>query len=89
MKVTIDGRIITNRIQLHELFASQLDFPETYGKNLDALYDCITDIHKETEIEIINYEALYDNLGNYAKVLVKLLGQAEKENKYITLSGDM
>ena len=51
MKVIIDGNIISHRLQLHDFLASELNFPETYGKNLDALYDCLTDIHDETEIE--------------------------------------
>ncbi|MBR6669277.1 MAG: barstar family protein [Ruminococcus sp.] len=89
MKVIIDGNIISHRLQLHDFLASELNFPETYGKNLDALYDCLTDIHDETEIEIINYNVLYDNLGNYAKVLSKMLMQASKENKFIKFSSDM
>jgi Barstar (barnase inhibitor). len=31
-----------------------LDFPDYYGKNLDALYDCLCEI--ECEIELINSE---------------------------------
>ena len=31
-----------------------LNFPDYYGKNLDALYDCLCEI--ECEIELINSE---------------------------------
>ena len=30
--------------ELHEYLAEELCFPFYYGKNLDALYDCLTDL---------------------------------------------
>lgn len=30
--------------QLHDYLAEQLHFPEYYGKNLNALHDCIGDV---------------------------------------------
>jgi len=35
---------ITDREQLFEAFAAQLDFPDYFGRNWDALYDCLTDL---------------------------------------------
>ena len=29
--------------QIHEILQKELDFPDYYGKNLDALWDCLTD----------------------------------------------
>lgn len=84
MKITIDGNEITTRDELHSFLAEKLSFPDTYGRNLDALFDCLTDIHTETEIEIINDKELAENLGNYAKALEKVLSQASKENAFIT-----
>ncbi len=30
--------------EAHEELAAALDFPEYYGRNLDALHDCLTDL---------------------------------------------
>lgn len=35
---------------IHSYIADSLGFPEYYGKNLDALYDCLTDIDEPTAI---------------------------------------
>lgn len=35
---------------VHELLAEQLGFPSYYGANLDALEDCLGDIHEPTRI---------------------------------------
>ena len=85
MKITIDGNEITTRDELHSFLAEKLSFPDTYGRNLDALFDCLTDIHTETEIEILNRKQLTENLGNYAKALEKVLSQASLDNEYITI----
>lgn len=35
---------------IHDYIAENLGFPDYYGKNLDALYDCLTDIDEPTAI---------------------------------------
>ena len=34
----------------HEYIKEKLDFPDYYGENLDALYDCLTEMDKKTII---------------------------------------
>lgn len=46
----IDGLLIKK--EGHDYLMDALNFPEYYGKNLDALYDCLTEI--SCEIELIN-----------------------------------
>ena len=48
-KITIDCSGLT-RPQLHEAFARAFSFPQWYGNNLDALYDCLTDIQESTHL---------------------------------------
>lgn len=84
-EILIDGSIITTKDQLHSLFAEQLRFPEWYGNNLDALYDCLTDIREETLVKIYRFGSLRDNLGSYADKVKKVLRNAEADNKFIHL----
>ena len=46
----LDGELIKKNG--HDYLAEALNFPDYYGKNLDALYDCLCEI--EADIEIIN-----------------------------------
>ena len=48
----LDGNLIKEKG--HDYLMEMLDFPDYYGKNLDALYDCLCEIGVETEIILIN-----------------------------------
>jgi len=41
---------------LHDYLASMLGLPEYYGRNLDALYDCLTSITAPTSISIASID---------------------------------
>ncbi len=38
----------------HDILARELDFPAYYGRNLDALHDCLTEISADTAIILAN-----------------------------------
>jgi ribonuclease inhibitor len=80
----LDGNQITDKKQLHSILTTSLDFPDWYGENLDALYDCLTDVHEETEIIIKNSDSLEANLGRYAHSLYKLLADVSADNKCVS-----
>ena len=50
----LDGELIKQKG--HDYLAEALDLPDYYGKNLDALYDCLTEM--DCEIELINASAV-------------------------------
>lgn len=79
----LDGREIRDRGDLHDRLALALGFPEWYGRNLDALYDCLTDSKEETEIRILHEAALRESLGRYATVLGKVLWAAQEANSKV------
>jgi ribonuclease inhibitor len=80
----LDGSQITDRKLLHQTLAASLDFPDWYGNNLDALYDCLTDIREETKIMIQNSANLETNLGRYANSLYRVLNNVSKDNPFLT-----
>lgn len=77
----LDGSIIETKEQLHDILQQELDLPEWYGRNLDALYDCLTDGTEEMQIEIRNKEALEKHLGRYAKALERVLRDVGAEKQ--------
>lgn len=49
-KIVLDFCGLKTRKEIHEYLADKMEFPEYYGRNLDALYDCLTDISEPTAI---------------------------------------
>ena len=58
MNVLLDGTIILDREMLHDTLATGLRLPPWYGRNLDALYDCLTDVQEETVVILRDQAAL-------------------------------
>ena len=42
--VIIDCENLLQKEQAHLYLAQMLDFPDYYGRNLDALFDCLTEL---------------------------------------------
>lgn len=84
MKVlTLDGLVIDSKETLHTLLARELGFPSWYGGNLDALFDCLTDVREVTTITLCHEDAFHDTLGPYGQRVLRVLGDAAKENPRI------
>jgi ribonuclease inhibitor len=79
-KVTLDGSSISNQIELHEHLAKELLLPEWYGKNLDALHQCLTNLRVETELVLQHSKELLQSLGEYGKAFLRVLQLAAEEN---------
>ena len=81
----IDGNAVTSMEEIHKSLAEQLGFPEWYGSNLDALHDCLTDLHEEADVSIIHSDALLETLGPAFVRLSRVLSDAADENPYLKL----
>ena len=54
----LDGKLIKSRG--HDYLMEELNLPDYYGRNLDALYDCLCEI--ECEIELINADEVDEDI---------------------------
>ena len=75
MKVILDAGKIEEKGKSHEYLKEMLQLPEHYGKNLDALHDCLT--------EMDNTEILWDNIehaGIYFRRVYLVFQRACVEN---------
>lgn len=78
-KIIIDCSEITSKRALHDTLAERLDAPDYYGRNLDALYDVLTDLN-DTCIILENSEALEQNLGGYGELVIAVMRDAAERN---------
>ena len=80
MEVRLDASCMERKEQPHKYLKEKLELPEHYGENLDALYDCLTEMGK-TEIYVLHGDAV----KGYGKRVVRVLLAAEKENDELSV----
>jgi len=68
----IDGKRMKDKKQAHEYLQRVLILPEYYGRNLDALNDCLSEFKKDSVITIINANLLKENLQEYGQTLLQV-----------------
>lgn len=67
----LDGRLIKK--DGHDYLMEALDLPDYYGKNLDALYDCLTEIC--CDVTLINSDEVEDDI-------IQTFVDASNENQF-------
>ncbi|MGX9291755.1 barstar family protein [Bacillus sp. A015] len=81
-KVRLDGAACRSQEELHHQLQTILHLPDHYGKNLDALWDCMTgELSLPVELTWVNYQISKKELGHYAESLRQLFQEAEEELK--------
>ena len=75
----LDGKDMTGKEAAYAVIAKELDFPDYFGKNLDALYDCLTEMNSENAILFVNTAILEENLGDYAEKILSCFRDAADE----------
>ena len=68
--------------QLHKALAEVLSFPDWYGNNLDALYDCLRDLDHPVHLHLIDWETL----PQWRSAFRAVLEEAENDNTAFTVS---
>ena len=85
-EIILDGSAIFTSSDLHEALSQALSFPSHYGKNLDALYDCLTDLSDDTLLELHNWHHIEFHLKDYSGKAVYVFHCAMKENPHLTVT---
>lgn len=83
---SLNARRMTTREEAHAHLKERLKLPDWYGNNLDALYDCLSEIGEPTRIVLHVAAKLAKLPDGYGEKLLRVLRQAEEENPNITLS---
>ncbi len=75
--IRLDGAQLQNRKEAMELLGQALALPKWWGRNLDALYDCLTDLGRPVRLEISRREAM--EASAFGRLLLRVLEDAAAE----------
>lgn len=81
--IKLDAARLCGREEAMETLGRALVLPEWWGRNLDALYDCLTDLDRPVRLELEGWEALEE--VPFGRVLLRVLRDAAAENPGLEL----
>lgn len=84
--ITLDIEKMRSLPMLHKYLHTALALPEYYGANLDALYDCLTEIAEPTELVVPQKVADEAYLGWYGQQFLQVLQDAAAANDALTIT---
>lgn len=79
--VFLDGAKLRSPAELHLAFAESLGLPDYYGRNMDALHDCLTDVFEPVRVIAVNTPLLWEHLGRSANAFRRLMADLEEEKE--------
>jgi ribonuclease inhibitor len=80
MIVQLLGTEMTTREALHVHLQERLGFPDYYGQNLDALWDCLrAEIAVPLTIQWLDFTSSQRALGDYADKTLATFQEAQQE----------
>ena len=84
--ITLDIEKMRSLPMLHKYLHTALALPEYYGANLDALYDCLTEIAEPTELVVPQKVAAEAYLGWYGQQFLQVLEDAAAANDALIIT---
>ncbi len=82
-EIILDGKKLLQRETAQEYLMEQFSFPDYYGKNLDALYDCLGELY-DVKVTVKNSQLCQEKYC-YGKRIINVLKAAAEENAALTL----
>ena len=76
----VDFTNVNYYLEMHTVIKSSLDFPDYYGCNWDAFWDCLNDMYGDpTYIKIIGIEVIERKFGDAADKMIGILKEAKHD----------
>lgn len=81
-KYTIDFTNVQYYSEMHKIIQKSLDFPDYYGCNWDAFWDCLTNmVRRPVHIEIIGIDVIRRKFGDAADKMLEILKRFKHHEK--------
>ena len=79
-KYIVDFTNVKYYLEMHEVIKKSLDFPDYYGCNWSAFWDCLSDMYGTSiHIEIIGIEVIERKFGNAAEKMIGILKKFKRD----------
>lgn len=73
-KYVVDFTNVKYYLEMHAVIKKSLDFPDYYGRNWSAFWDCLSDMRGDPiHIEIIGIEVIERKFVNAAEKMIEIL----------------
>ncbi len=86
MNYQIDLKDVNTRSELYDLLEQKLPLPDYTGRNLDALYDVLSEITEETSIHFLDRDCREYELERYLRRMKTMFGGLMEENPNIKVT---
>ena len=79
-KHVVDFTNVKYYLEMHAVIEKSLDFPDYYGCNWSAFWDCLNDMYGDIiHIEIIGIEVIERKFGDAAEKMIGILKKAKHD----------
>ncbi len=86
--IVLDGSLMPSREAAHDYLSAKLNFPDYYGRNLDALYDLLSTYPHHVMLVVYRRQEMENSLGDYGLNILKTLCDAAQANPGLTVAYD-
>ena len=86
MRIELDVTDVLTLDALHEQLARTLHFPDWYGRNPDALLDCLSEQPTGTELVLLGVTALKRRLGLELEPILSAFSYAAQGHNHFTVT---
>lgn len=86
--IVIDGGMMFTREAAHDYLSMRLGLPDYYGRNLDALFDALSERSDSTRLVIYRRWELEEALGAYGSSLLEAIQDAAKDSPFLQVLYD-
>ena len=81
--ITLDGALLAERTSAMDHLTEALSLPDWWGRNLDALYDCLTDCREPRQLVVENRAAL--EAERFGRAVLRVLTDAAQNDPNLEL----
>lgn len=84
--ITLDFAGIKTLWELHEYLKTVFQLPDQYGRNMDALWDCLYySFEFPTVIELKNLSAIPAEMNEAVEIMLELFRDLQREDEKVTV----
>ena len=76
---TLDFTGVKHYLEFHREIQKSLEFPDYYGMNYDALWDCLRGTYYETHVVVKGVHTLSKELSEAAEIVIGIFQEASEK----------